>query len=138
MALRREVIFLSRASRRERPRHMAPFVPILILMGLAFAFTVLVTVVTFIFGPKKPSAAKLSPYESGIPNIAPPQRRFPVKYLVTGMLFIVFDVEAASLFPLAVLMRRLGVLGLIELVTFVAVLLVAFLYVWRKGAFTWE
>jgi NADH-quinone oxidoreductase subunit A len=117
---------------------MAPFIPILILMGLAFAFTLLVTTVTFILGPKKPNAIKLSPYESGMPDIAPPSRRFPIKYLVTGMLFIVFDVEAASLVPLAVLMKRLGVMGLIELVTFIAILLVALLYVWRKGAFTWE
>jgi NADH-quinone oxidoreductase subunit A len=117
---------------------VAPYLPILILMGLAFAFTILVTVVTFILGPKKPNATKLSPYECGIAEITPPQRRFPVKYLVTGMLFIVFDVEAASLLPLSILMKRLGVTGLLELVSFVVVLLIAFVYVWRKGAFTWE
>jgi NADH-quinone oxidoreductase subunit A len=117
---------------------VAPFIPILIMMGLAFAFVVLVTVVTFIIGPKKPNAVKNAPYECGIGEISPPQQRFPIKYLVVGMLFIIFDIEAASLIPLAVLMRRLGVTGLIELVTFVAILLVAFLYVWRKGAFTWE
>ena len=117
---------------------MAPYIPILILMGLAFAFTLLVTVVTFILGPKKPNATKLSPYECGIAEITPPQRRFSVKYLVTGMLFIVFDVEAASLLPLSILMKRLGTVGLLELVTFVAILVVAFLYVWRKGAFTWD
>lgn len=116
---------------------MAPYLPILILMGLAFAFTILVTVVTFILGPKK-RGTNLSPYECGIAEITPPQRRFPVKYLVTGMLFIVFDIEAASLLPLSILMKRLGVTGLIELLTFVAILLVAFVYVWRKGAFTWE
>ncbi len=117
---------------------MAPYTPILILMGLVLLFTLMVTAVTFIFGPKKPNAAKLSPYECGIAEITPPRRRFPVKYLVTGMLFIIFDIEAASLIPLSVLMRRLGVTGLVELVTFVAILLIAFLYVWRKGAFTWE
>jgi NADH-quinone oxidoreductase subunit A len=117
---------------------VAPFIPILIMMGLALGFTVLVTLVTFILGPKKPNAKKLAPYECGIEEISPPQRRFPVKYLVTGMLFIVFDIEAVSLLPMAVLMKRLGVTGLLELVTFVAILLIAFLYVWRKGAFTWE
>ena len=117
---------------------MAPFIPILILMGLAFAFTLLVTVVTFIIGPKKPNAIKNSPYECGIAEITPPSRRFPVKYLVTGMLFIVFDVEAATLLPLSILMKRLGSTGLIELVSFVAMLMIALLYVWRKGAFTWE
>jgi len=117
---------------------MSPFTPILIMMGLAFAFTLAVTAVTFIIGPKKPNAAKLSPYECGIEAISSPNKRFPVKYLVTGMLFIVFDVEAATLLPISILMKRLGVLGLTELFTFVAILLVAFLYVWRKGAFTWE
>lgn len=117
---------------------MESYTPILIMMGLALAFTLLVTAVTFIIGPKKPNAKKLSPYECGIEAIEPPRQRFPIKYLVTGMLFIVFDIEAASLLPMAVLMKRLGVLGLVELVSFIAVLLVAFLYVWRKGAFTWE
>ncbi len=117
---------------------MQPYLPILILMGLALAFVLLVTAITFILGPKKPNLIKLSPYESGIADITPPQRRFPVKYLVTGMLFIIFDVEAASLFAIAILMKRLGVMGLVELVTFVAILAIAFIYVWRKGAFTWD
>jgi NADH-quinone oxidoreductase subunit A len=117
---------------------MLPYIPILIMMGLAFAFTILVTIVTFIFGPKKPNPIKLSPYECGIEAIDPPKNRFPIKYLTTGMLFIVFDIEAAALIPMAILMKRLGMLGLIELVIFVAILLIAFLYIWRKGAFVWE
>ena len=117
---------------------MAEYVPVLILMGLAFAFTILVTLVTFVFGPKKPTPEKLAPYECGIQEIDPPTHRFPVKYLVTGMLFILFDVEAASIIPLAILMRQLKVTGLVELVVFAFVLLVPFLYVWRKGAFTWD
>jgi NADH-quinone oxidoreductase subunit A len=117
---------------------MPQYVPVLILMALAFGFTVLVTLLTFVLGPKRPSPEKMAPYECGIQEITPPRRRFPVQYLVTGMLFIIFDVEAAAIVPLAVLMRRLGVLGLAELVVFVAVLVIPFFYVWRKGAFTWE
>ncbi len=117
---------------------MASFTPLLILMGLTLAFAVLVTIITFILGPKKPTAAKLSPYECGIEEIDPPKQRFPIKYLVTGMLFIVFDIEAASMLPFADLMRRLGSLGFYELVIFVAVLMLALVYVWRKGAFSWE
>ena len=107
-------------------------------MGLAFAFALLATAVTFIFGPKKPTAEKLAPYECGIQEIEAPKQRFPVKYLTTGMLFIIFDVEAASILPLAILMKQLKVLGLVELVVFAVVLFVPFLYVWRKGAFTWD
>ncbi len=114
------------------------FVPVLVLMGLAVLFTLLALSVTFILGPKKPTPEKLAPYECGIEEIEAPRNRFPVKYLVTGMLFIIFDVEAASLIPLAILMRSLKMLGFVELIVFAVVLMVPFLYVWRKGAFTWE
>jgi NADH-quinone oxidoreductase subunit A len=117
---------------------MPQYVPVLILMALAATFAVLATGMTFVLGPKKPTPEKLAPYECGIEEISPPTRRFPVQYLVTGMLFIIFDIEAASLIPLAVLMRRLGVLGLVELLVFVAMLAIPLLYVWRKGALSWE
>ena len=121
---------------------MLPFpayVPIFILIGLAVLFAALVTGLTFILGPKKPSPEKLAPYESGIRDIEPPQRRFPVKYLVTGMLFIIFDIETVSFYPLAVLLKSdLKVFGLIELAIFLAILMIAYVYVWQKGAFQWE
>jgi NADH-quinone oxidoreductase subunit A len=118
--------------------YMPEVLPVLILMGLAFAFTILVTLVTFILGPKRPTPEKLAPYECGIQEIEAPNQRFPVKYLVTGMLFIIFDVEAASIIPLAILMRQLKLQGFVELVIFAVVLIVPFFYIWRKGAFTWE
>ena len=117
---------------------MPEIVPVLILMGLAFAFAVLVIIVTFILGPKNPTPEKLAPYESGIREVEAPRSRFPVKYLTTGMLFIIFDVEAAAVIPLAILMRDLKVLGLVELVIFAAILIIPFFSVWRKGAFRWE
>ena len=117
---------------------MPEYVPILILMALVLGFAVLATAVTFVLGPKKPTPEKLAPYECGIQEIEPPKERFPVKYLTTGMLFIIFDVEVAALIPLAILMRQLKVTGLIELVVFATILIVPFVYVWRKGAFTWE
>jgi NADH-quinone oxidoreductase subunit A len=112
--------------------------PILILVVLAILFGVLVMVVTNFLGPKKPSPEKLAPYECGLQEIEAPRRRFPVKYLLTGMLFILFDIEIVSFYPLAILMHRLGLFGLIELLIFLAVLMVGYIYVWRKGAFTWE
>jgi NADH-quinone oxidoreductase subunit A len=112
--------------------------PIFILVTLAVLFGVLVMVLTTILGPKKPTPEKLAPYECGIQEIEAPNRRFPVKYLLTGMLFIVFDIEIVSFYPLAILMHNLGALGLIELVIFLAILMVGYVYVWRKGAFTWE
>jgi NADH-quinone oxidoreductase subunit A len=112
--------------------------PILILMGLAFVFAVLVILATFVLGPKHPTPEKLAPYECGIQEIETTQRRFPVKYLVTGMLFIIFDIEAASIIPLTILMRQLQLLGFVEMAIFASVLTIPFVYVWRKGAFTWE
>lgn len=112
--------------------------PIFILVTLAVLFGLFVMAVTSILGPKKPTPEKLAPYECGIQEIEAPKRRFPVKYLLTGMLFIVFDIEIVSFYPLAILMHNLGALGLIELVIFLAILLVGYVYVWRKGAFTWE
>ena len=112
--------------------------PIFILVTLAVLFGLLVMAVTAILGPKKPTPEKLAPYECGIQEIEAPKRRFPVKYLLTGMLFIVFDIEIVSFYPLAILMHNLGALGLIELVIFLAILMVGYIYVWRKGAFTWE
>jgi NADH-quinone oxidoreductase subunit A len=117
---------------------MPEYVPVLILMGLAFAFVVLATLVTFILGPKKPTPEKLAPYECGIQEIEAPKQRFPIKYLVTGMLFIIFDVEAASIIPLAILMRQLKLVGFVELAIFAVILAIPFIYVWRKGAFMWE
>lgn len=117
---------------------MSPFIPVLILMGVALLFTAAVNVVTFVAGPKNPTPEKMAPYECGIQEVSPPQQRFPVKYLVTGMLFIIFDVEAASIIPLAVLMRQLKLMGFLELLVFAVILIVPFFYVWRKGAFTWE
>src|ERR1700736_5678263 len=112
--------------------------PIFILVTLAILFGILVMVLTAFLGPKKPSPEKLAPYECGIQEIEAPNRRFPLKYLLTGMLFIVFDIEIVSFYPLAILMHQLKVFGLIELLVFLLILMVGYLYVWRKGAFTWE
>ncbi len=111
---------------------------LLIMVALAVLFGLLVMGVTAIIGPKKPSPEKLAPYECGIQEIEAPQRRFPVKYLLTGMLFIAFDIEIVSFYPLAILLRSLGTLGLVELLVFLLILGVGYIYVWKKGAFSWE
>jgi NADH-quinone oxidoreductase subunit A len=112
--------------------------PIFILVGLAILFGILVMVITTFIGPKKPSPEKLAPYECGIQEIEAPNRRFPVKYLLTGMLFIAFDIEIVSFYPLALMLHQLKTFGLIELIVFLVILMVGYVYVWRKGAFSWE
>jgi NADH-quinone oxidoreductase subunit A len=112
--------------------------PIFVLVTLAILFGLFVMVLTTFLGPKKPSPEKLAPYECGIQEIEAPKRRFPIKYLLTGMLFIVFDIEIVSFYPLAILLHSLKVYGLIELLVFLLILMIGYVYVWRKGAFTWE
>ena len=112
--------------------------PIFIYVMLAVLFGIVVMVLTTFLGPKKPTPEKLAPYESGIQEIEAPKRRFPIKYLLTGMLFIVFDIEIVSFYPLAILLHQIKLLGLIELLIFLFILMIGYIYVWRKGAFTWE
>src|SRR5215475_2387041 len=120
------------------PETMGSILPVFILVILAILFGILVMVVTAFLGPRKPTPEKLAPYECGIQEIEAPRRRFPVKYLLTGMLFIAFDIEIVSFYPLAVLLRQLQLFGLVELLVFLAILMVGYMYVWRKGVFTWE
>jgi NADH-quinone oxidoreductase subunit A len=117
---------------------MGTILPVYILVALAILFGLVVMVVTNFLGPKKPTPEKLAPYESGIQEIEAPRRRFPVKYLLTGMLFIAFDIEIVSFYPLAILLHKLALFGLVELLIFLLVLGIGYVYVWRKGAFTWD
>jgi len=117
---------------------MGSILPVFILVTLAIIFGVLVMAVIPLLGPHKPTPEKLAPYECGIQEIEAPKRRFPVKYLLTGMLFIAFDIEIVSFYPLAILLHQLGLFGLIELLVFLLILMVGYIYVWRKGAFTWD
>jgi NADH-quinone oxidoreductase subunit A len=117
------------------------YLPILLFAVLVTVFGVGSLVVSNLLAPKVPTPAKLEPYECGITpadieDVA--GQRFPVKFYLTAMLFIVFDIETVFLFPWAVIFRRMGVAGLIEMGAFIAFLLGAFVYVWRRGGLEWE
>jgi NADH-quinone oxidoreductase subunit A len=118
---------------------MSLYVPILILGALAAAFATFSLVAGALSGPKRWNRAKLESYECGIEPTRQPQGiRFPVKYYLTAMLFIVFDIEIVFLYPWAVYFDKLGVFGLVEMVTFIATVLVAYAYVWRRGGLEWD
>lgn len=114
------------------------YVPILILSLVAGGFAAFNVVVTLVVGPHRPTREKLSPYESGMTEIKPPRERFPIKFYVIAMLFLLFDIEAISFYPWAVLLRPLGFPGFLEMFIFVVILLVGYLYIWKKGALDWE
>jgi NADH-quinone oxidoreductase subunit A len=115
------------------------YVPIVILAIVVGAFAVLSLAVSALLRPKRPTPAKAAPYESGIAPIRLPKaERFPVKFYVIAMLFIIFDIEAIFLYPWAVAFRQLGLFGLVEMVVFIGLVFVAYVYVWQKGGLEWE
>lgn len=117
-----------------------PYVPILALFVLAAAFAALSVMAGALVGPKRYNRAKLDAYECGIePTPQPPgAHRFPVKFYLTAMLFIIFDIEIIFLYPWAVSFNSLGVFGLVEMVLFILTVLVAYAYVWRRGGLEWD
>jgi NADH-quinone oxidoreductase subunit A len=116
------------------------YVPVLVLAGLAALFAVFSLVAGAVAGPKRWNRAKLQAYECGIEPTPQPRGggRFPVKYYLTAMLFILFDIEIIFLYPWAVAFTGLGVFGLVEMVLFIATVLVAYAYVWRRGGLEWD
>ena len=118
---------------------MKLYIPILVLAVLAFGFAAFSVTVGAFAGPKRWNKAKLEAYECGIePTPMPHGGRIPVKYYVTAMLFIVIDIEIIFLYPWAVSFNQLGAFGLVEMVTFVITVLVAYVYVWRRGGLEWD
>jgi NADH-quinone oxidoreductase subunit A len=115
------------------------YAPIVVLAIVAGAFAVLSLAASALLRPTKYVPAKVAPYESGIePVRLPKSERFPVKFYVVAMLFIIFDIETIFLFPWAVAFRQLGLFGLVEMVVFIGLVFVAYLYVWQKGGLEWE
>ncbi|GAB6901170.1 NADH-quinone oxidoreductase subunit A [Kineosporia succinea] len=119
---------------------MNPYVPILALMAIAAGFAGFSLIATSLSGPKRYNRAKLEAYECGIeptPHAAG-GGRFPVKYYLVAMLFIVFDIESVFLLPFAVAFDSLGVFALVEMVLFVITVFIAYAYVWRRGGLEWD
>ncbi len=114
------------------------FAPAGILVVLATIVTLIVLFISRIFGPYEPSFRKNAPYESGMKPIGPANRRLPVKFYLVAVLFIVFDVEVIFFLPWAVAMRDMGVYGLLVMGFFTLILIVGFIYEWKKGALEWE
>jgi NADH-quinone oxidoreductase subunit A len=114
------------------------YVPVLIFVLIVLGLLGALVTLSFVLGPSKPHKAKLAPYESGIIPDTPAHRKLSVRFYLTAMLFIIFDVEAIFFYPWAVLMHQLGWFGLIEMGVFVGILLVALAHIWRKGGLDWE
>jgi NADH-quinone oxidoreductase subunit A len=114
------------------------YVPVLILMGVSLMNAVGMVVGSHFLSPLRPTPAKVLPYESGMTPLGDTRERFSVKFYLVAILFIIFDIETIFLIPWGVLFRRLGVFGFVEMLIFMTVLLVGFVYVWKKGALEWD
>ncbi|EKF24495.1 NADH-ubiquinone/plastoquinone oxidoreductase, chain 3 family protein [Mycolicibacterium hassiacum DSM 44199] len=119
------------------------YTPILVLGAIAAGFAVVSVVIALLVGPRRYNRSKLEPYECGIeplPEVAHAAaagQRFPIKYYLTAMLFIIFDIEIVFLYPWAVAFDSLGLFALVEMLLFMVVVFVAYAYVWRRGGLDW-
>ena len=114
------------------------YLSVLVTFGLVGALVTAMVSIGWLLGPRVPNAAKAEAFECGNPPSGSSWGRFPVKFYMTAILFILFDVEVVFLYPWAVLFRRLGWFGFAEMIVFIAVLAIGLLYVWRKGALEWD
>ena len=118
---------------------LGDYLPVVLLGGLAFGFVVASLFASSLLRPSRPSPAKLAPYECGNEPVRLPKgEKFSVKFYVVAMLFIIFDIETIFLFPWAVSFRKLGLFGLVEMAVFIALVFVAYVYVWKQGGLEWE
>ena len=117
---------------------MIEYIAIGLMVFLATAVALIAIGLGTIFGPKKESAAKSMPYESGMNPYGEGTRRMPVRFYLIAVLFILFDIEVVFFLPWAITFRQLGLFGLVEMVIFIVILLVGYVYAWKKGALEWE
>jgi NADH-quinone oxidoreductase subunit A len=117
---------------------LGEYLPVLLFLIVSTGIGIALLIVGWLLGPKRPGADKLSPYECGFEAFEDARMKFDVRYYLIAILFIVFDLEIAFVFPWAVIFRSLGVFGLVEMGIFLGLLVLGFAYVWKKGALEWE
>jgi len=114
------------------------YLPILVFLGIALGLSLVIVLASFIVARQRPDSEKLSPYECGFDPFGDARSRFDVRFYLVAILFIIFDLEVAFLFPWAVALGRIGLFGFWSMIVFLVVLTVGFIYEWRKGALEWE
>jgi NADH-quinone oxidoreductase subunit A len=114
------------------------YLPILIFIGVASGLAIVIVLASFVVARQNPDAEKLSPYECGFEPFSDARSKFDVRFYLVSILFIIFDLEVAFLFPWAVTLGHLGLFGFWSMIVFLGVLTVGFIYEWKKGALEWE
>ncbi len=116
---------------------MQGWLSILIMIALGAGFALISVLLSSVIGPKKPSPEKSAPYECGMPAVGDARERQSVKFYLVAMIFLLFDIEVAFLYPWAMALRDLGWNGLVQVLLFMALLLAGYVYIWRKGVLDW-
>ncbi|MGE5240298.1 MAG: NADH-quinone oxidoreductase subunit A [Bacteroidota bacterium] len=114
------------------------YLPILIFIAVALLMGGVIILAGRVLGPHRPDSAKLSPYECGFEAFEDARMKFDVRYYLVAILFIIFDLEIAFLFPWAVALQEIGLFGFLSMMVFLGILVVGFIYEWKKGALEWE
>jgi NADH-quinone oxidoreductase subunit A len=117
---------------------LGDYLPLLVIILSATILAFVVVALGHLIGPSRPNQKKNMPYESGMVPYGPGTRRMHVRYYLIAVLFILFDIEVVFFLPWAIVFRKLGLFGLIEMLIFVLILVVGYIYAWKKGAFEWE
>lgn len=112
--------------------------PILVFMCIAFGLALLLAFIPFVLNKSKPDAEKLSQYECGFEAFSSQRNKFDIRFYLVSILFIIFDIEVAFLFPWSIVLSEIGILGFCSMMFFLIVLTVGFVYEWKKGALDWE
>ena len=114
------------------------YVPLFLLLAFVVVTALGIIILSHLYPRATATAVKLAPYESGIPALGDTRSRFSVKFYLVAVLFIVFDIETMFMIPWGVAFRQLGLFGLIEMLIFVVILFVGYIYAWKRGAFEWD
>jgi NADH-quinone oxidoreductase subunit A len=118
--------------------YLTQYFPVLFFVVVALFFGVWSLVVSYLVQPKYPELEKLTSYECGSEPFSDARMPFPVRYYIFAMLFVIFDIEVIFLYPWAVVFTKIELIGLIEMLVFIGLFLVAYIYAWRKGALEWD
>ena len=138
MAVTMRPVCAAPARARERSQVLDNYLPILIFLAVAGGFGLLLLALGWVLGPRRPDSEKVSPYECGFEAFEDSRTKFDVRYYLVAILFIIFDLEIAFLFPWAVALDRIGLVGIAAMGVFLLVLVVGFIYEWKKGALEWD
>jgi len=117
---------------------LSNYLPVLIFVIISLAIAVIVIALGYVLGTHRPDSEKLSPYECGFESFEDARMKFDVRYYLVAILFIIFDLEIAFLFPWAIVLDQIGLFGFASMAVFLGILVIGFIYEWKKGALEWE